>query len=220
MMKKKLAVVMCAVGLTMGLAACGGTDTKSTPEAQTESTQKTASGKEDQKEEQTLTGATFELPLLYDDADELIEYVPFAPVGSSYAEAMMQVSGYTYTFIPDGTEYTMNVECECGTPGEDTSMYLKRTYEFKGTCTAEGDVYTLNAPEHCTMKQESAGQFAASSGEGGADYWGPNGLEIDETFANEEGYAGVSTGEKILTSFQPCTATVDGDSVSFAALTE
>ena len=34
----------------MGLAACGGTDSKSTSETQTESTQKTASGKEDQKE--------------------------------------------------------------------------------------------------------------------------------------------------------------------------
>ena len=34
----------------MGLAACGGTDSKSTTETQTESTQKTASGKEDQKE--------------------------------------------------------------------------------------------------------------------------------------------------------------------------
>lgn len=92
-----------------------------------------------------------------------------------------------------------------GTPGEDTTMYMKRDYTFTGTCTADGDVYTLDTPEHFTMTQETAGQFAATSGEGGADFWGPNGLTIDETYTNDDNYNGLTAAD-ILAAFQPCKA--------------
>ncbi len=131
-----------------------------------------------ESEEETAEGAVLTTDLLFNDADEFVNYVPFAPIGNSYAEAMMQVTGYTYTFIPDGDTYTLELVYECGTPGEDTTMYMKRDYTFTGTCTADGDVYTLDTPEHFTMTQETAGQFAATSGEGGADFWGDNQTDL------------------------------------------
>ena len=64
------------------------------------------------------------------------------------------------------------------------------------------------------MTQETAGQFAATSGEGGADFWGPNGLTIDETYTNDDNYNGL-TADDILAAFQPCKAIVNGDALSF-----
>lgn len=211
MMKKKVAALMCAAVMAVGMTACGGTKAQ-TQETQTETTEANT-----EAAEETAEGATFTTDLLYNDADELVDYVPFSPTGNSYAEAMMQVTGYTYTFIPDGDTYTLNMTYECGTPGEDTTMYMARHYSFSGTCKADGDVYTLDAPAHLTVTQETAGQFAATSGEGGADYWGPNGLTIDETYTNENDYNGL-TPSKILENFQPCKAIVNGNSLSFEAL--
>lgn len=220
MMKKKVAALMCAAVMAVGMTACGGSKAQTpaqTESSQTQETQTEAAAENTEVEEETAEGATFTIDLLYNDADELVEFVPFSPTGNSYAEAMMQVTGYTYTFIPDGDAYTLNMTYECGTPGEDTTMYMARHYSFSGTCTADGDVYTLDAPEHLTVTQETAGQFAATSGEGGADYWGENGLTIDETYTNENGYNGL-TPSKILGAFQPCKAIVNGNSLSFEAL--
>lgn len=214
MMKKKVAAFMCVAVMAVGMTACGESKTQ-TPK-QTESSQ-TQTETIAENTEETAEGATFTTDLLYNDADELVDYVPFSPTGNSYAEAMMQVTGYTYTFIPDGDTYTLNMTYECGTPGEDTTMYMARHYSFSGTCKADGDVYTLDAPAHLTVTQETAGQFAATSGEGGADYWGPNGLTIDETYTNENDYNGL-TPSKILENFQPCKAIVNGNSLSFEAL--
>lgn len=214
MMKKKVAAFMCVAVMAVGMTACGESKTQ-TPK-QTESSQ-TQTETIAENTEETAEGATFTTDLLYNDADELVDYVPFSPTGNSYAEAMMQVTGYTYTFIPDGDTYTLNMTYECGTPGEDTTMYMARHYSFSGTCKADGDVYTLDAPAHLTVTQETAGQFAATSGEGGADYWGPNGLTIDETYTNENDYNGL-TPSKILENFQPCKAIVNGESLSFEAL--
>ena len=220
MMKKKVAALMCAAVMAVGMTACGGSEAQTpaqTESSQTQETQTETTAESTEAAEETAEGATFTTDLLYNDADELVDYVPFSPVGNSYAEAMMQVTGYTYTFIPDGDTYILNMTYECGTPGEDTTMYMARHYSFSGTCTADGDVYTLDAPEHLTVTQETAGQFAATSGEGGADFWGPNGLSIDETYANEEGYNGLTPSD-ILGAFQPCKAIVNGDSLSFEAL--
>ena len=126
----------------------------------------------------------------------------------------MQVTGYTYIFNSDETTYTLEMAYECGTPGADTTMYMKRDYVFTGNCTMDGDAYVLDAPEHFTMTQETAGQFAATSGEGGADYWGPNGLTIDETYTNDDNYNGMDAAN-ILAAFQPCKAIVNGDTLSF-----
>ena len=216
MMKKKVMVLMCAAMVALGSMACGSNDTAASAgsSASLEETTKEADTEENATEEE---GYSFSTDLLYNDADELIVYVPYAPTDNSYAEAMTQVTGYTYAFLPEGTDYTLIVTYECGEPGADTTMYMKRTLEFTGTCTADGDNYSLNAPEHLKMTQETGGQFAATSGEGGADYWGPNGFTMDETFTNSEGYGGVYTGAEYLAAFSACTATVDGDSVSFEA---
>lgn len=215
-MKKKVVTMMCVAAMAIGMTACGEEKAAETP-AQSESsqTQETETqAAETESEEETAEGAVLTTDLLYNDADELINYVPFAPTGNSYAEAMMQVTGYTYTFVPDGDTYTVELVYECGTPGEDTTMYMKRDYVFTGTCTADGEAYVLDAPEHFTMKQETAGQFAATSGEGGADFWGPNGLTIDETYTNDDNYNGLDAAG-ILAAFQPCKAIVNGDTLSF-----
>lgn len=216
MMKKKVLAMMCVAAMAIGMTACGGEKAAETPaqseSSQTQETETQAAATE--SEEETAEGAVLTTDLLFNDADEFVNYVPFAPIGNSYAEAMMQVTGYTYTFIPDGDTYTLELVYECGTPGEDTTMYMKRDYTFTGTCTADGDVYTLDTPEHFTMTQETAGQFAATSGEGGADFWGPNGLTIDETYTNDDNYNGL-TADDILAAFQPCKAIVNGDALSF-----
>lgn len=194
-------------------------------------------GEEEKTEATAENGVKFtkEYETLMDDLDEPIEYVPARLLVSQQAEMMMQLTGYTYSLEPiDDTTYHFIVELECGTPGEDTALYLKRTYTWEGNYTVDGDVYTLEPAEHFNMVQESAGAFAATSGEGGADYWGPNGLEIDETFENTEGYnigasqdptgedsGAVSTGEGLLKRLEECTVTVDGDEiVSFGEIEE
>ena len=219
MKRKCLAVLLCTMVLGTGLAGCGNTENTAEGSTAVES-ESTEEPTEEPAEEEETGGFVKEIELLYNDADELNEYVPVAVLGSSQAETMMQVTGYTYTVNPiDDTNYELTVEFECGTPGEDTTLYMKRTFTYTGTYTEEGDVYTLNAAEHMTMTQETAGQFAAESGEGGADYWGPDGLSIDETFANDEGYAGLHTGADYLALMTGCTMTVDGSEiVSFAPL--
>lgn len=209
MMKKKVIAMMCVATMAIGMTACGS-EKKAEAPAQQESSQ----AQETESADETAEGATFTTDLLFNDADELINYVPFTPIRNSYTEAMMQVTGYTYSFIPDGDNYTLEVVYECGTPGADTTMYMKRDYVFTGKCILDGEAYVLDAPEHFTMKQETAGQFAAESGEGGADYWGPNGLTIDETYTNTDNYCGLA-GADILASFQPCKAIVSGDALSF-----
>ena len=216
MMKKKVLAMMWVATMAIGMTACGGEKTAETP-AQQESTQTQeteAAATEAESTDETTEGAVFTTELLFNDADELTDYVPFAPTGNSYAEAMMQVTGYTYIFNSDETTYTLEVAYECGTPGADTTMYMKRDYVFTGNCTMDGDAYVLEAPEHFTMTQETAGQFAATSGEGGADYWGPNGLTIDETYTNDDNYNGMDAAG-ILAAFQPCKAIVNGDALSF-----
>lgn len=106
MMKKKVAAFMCVAVMAVGMTACGESKTQ-TPK-QTESSQ-TQTETIAENTEETAEGATFTTDLLYNDADELVDYVPFSPTGNSYAEAMMQVTGYTYTFIPDGDTYTLNM---------------------------------------------------------------------------------------------------------------
>ena len=193
MMKKKVLAMMCVATMAIGMTACGGEKTAETP-AQQESTQTQeteAAATEAESTDETTEGAVFTTELLFNDAD-----------------------GYTYIFNSDETTYTLEVAYECGTPGADTTMYMKRDYVFTGNCTMDGDAYVLEAPEHFTMTQETAGQFAATSGEGGADYWGPNGLTIDETYTNDDNYNGMDAAG-ILAAFQPCKAIVNGDALSF-----
>ena len=175
MMKKKSIGNDVCSGMAIGMTACGGEKAgrdSGTVRKFPDTGDRNTGLRLTESEEETAEGAVLTTDLLFNDADEFVNYVPFAPIGNSYAEAMMQVTGYTYTFIPDGDTYTLELVYECGTPGEDTTMYMKRDYTFTGTCTADGDVYTLDTPEHFTMTQETAGQFAATSGEGGADFWG------------------------------------------------
>ena len=99
-MKKKVLVMMCVTTMAIGMTACGGEKTAETP-AQQESSQTQemeAAATEAESTDETTEGAVFTTELLFNDADELTDYVPFAPTGNSYAEAMMQVTGYTYIF--------------------------------------------------------------------------------------------------------------------------
>lgn len=187
-------------------------------------------GEETKTEAADTQKFTKEYETLLDDLDEPVEYVPALMIGSQEAEMMMQLNGYVYTLeTVDDSTYHFSVEYECGTPGEDSAVYLKRTYTWEGNYTVDGDVYTLEPAEHMNMVQESAGAFAATSGEGGTDYWGPNGMEFDETFENKEGYnIGAhedseydTAGEDLLNRLEKCTVTVDGDKiVSFGELEE
>ena len=91
-------------------------------------------------------------------------------------DAICRVTGYTYTFIPDGDTYTLELVYECGTPGRryHNARFTKRDYTFYWTCTADGDVYTLDTPEHFHNGTGETWQvsFAATSGEGGAGFLG------------------------------------------------
>ena len=114
MMKKKVLAMMCVATMAIGMTACGGEKTAETP-AQQESTQTQeteAAATEAESTDETTEGAVFTTELLFNDADELTDYVPFAPTGNSYAEAMMQVTGYTYIFNSDETTYTLEVAYE------------------------------------------------------------------------------------------------------------
>lgn len=219
MKKNMLSAIACVTVLTLGMgsmAGCGSNNEKTTAN-ETASEAETQTGTEAAETEaaQAGTSASVSYPLMYDDTDEsLLQYAPVLPVSGSYAELMMQVSGYTYTFDTlDDTTYELICIYECGTPGADTTMYMKRTLTYTGSYTADGGTYTLDFPEHFNMVQETAGQFAASSGEGGADFWGPNGLEIDETYAGGE-YDALSSGADWLALMDSCTVTVNGSEIT------
>lgn len=113
-MKKKVLAMMCVTTMVMGMTACGGEKTAETPAQQESSqTQETEAATEAESTDETTEGAVFTTDLLFNDADELTDYVPFVPTGNSYAEAMMQVTGYTYIFNSDETTYTLEDKGEC-----------------------------------------------------------------------------------------------------------
>lgn len=209
-MKRKFVKVMaCATVLTMAMAlsACGGSsDDASSEDASQEET-------EGEAEEESAGEYTVSYGVIYNEDEELEYEVPFNPIGSANAESMMQVTGYDWTFVPvDDANYELTLSYTCGEPGEDTAMYMKRTYVFGGTYTADGDTYTLDAAATLNFSQETGGQFAATSGEGGADFWGPDGLEFDETYANEDGYNGCNASD-IMAAFSPCKVNVSGSEI-------
>lgn len=212
-MKKKLVKAMaCAAALTMvlSLSACGGSGSDSSESGAADD----AVVEEVDADEEETSGYTVSYGVLYDDNEEEKYVFPFNPVGSPYAEAMMQVNGYDWTLeTVDDANYELTLVYSCGEDSEDTTMYMERTYVFGGTYTADGDTYTLDVPTTLQFSQHTAGQFAATSGEGGADTWGPDGLEFDETYTNDDGYNGC-TASDILAAFSACTVTVDGSEIT------
>lgn len=214
MRKHMMRALGCAMVLSVAMmtTACGGgsTDESKTPAAQ----------EGQQQDDQTSGVYTVHYGPLFNDDEEQQYVFPFVPMSSAYGEAMMQITGYDFSLdVTDASTYELTFSYECGENTEDTSMYMKRTYVFSGAYTADGDAYTLAAPEHLQFSQNTAGQFAATSGEGGADFWGPDGLSFDETYANENGYNGCDAAD-ILAAFSPCVATVSGDAISSFELTE
>lgn len=213
-MRKKLITTILALtigALSLGLAGCGASDSGNSNSG--------ASNELAVEESVQATGFEVSYGALYNDDEELSTYVPVLVTSNPYAEAMMQVTGYNYTLVPvDDTNYEFTVVQTCGIEGDDTPMFMQRTWVYSGTYTVDGDVYTLALPTGLNFNQETAGQFAAESGEGGADMWGPNGISFDETFTNPEGFGGLGTGEGYLGIMESCKVTVDGSSiVSFEA---
>jgi hypothetical protein len=169
-------------------------------------------------EEETAGIYSAHYGVMFNDEEEMKYVFPFVPVDTPYAEAMMQVAGYDYTLdVSDASSYALTLVMTCGSEEEDSSMFMERTYVFSGSYTGEGDSYTLEAPEHLQFSQRTAGSFAATSGEGGADFWGPDGLSFDETYANEDGYNGCSD---ILSKVSPCVVTVSGSEITEFVLSE
>lgn len=189
-LKKMLVLAMSAL-LVIACVACGnenaGNDAKDEKNEQQE-----------QQEQQEEKNDVYTINIK--DADTLLDtLLPEEHVGDQEFEMILSEIIITVTFGEDGN-YTYHTE-DISKYEEDHERWMHREYEWTGTYTKDGDVYTLDAPTKATKDFEAGSMFEKYQ-----DIFGAVGsfTEADDP--------------ELLDMFLPCTATVEGDTLVFDIL--
>ncbi|MCR5101539.1 MAG: hypothetical protein K6B41_09310, partial [Butyrivibrio sp.] len=124
--------------------------------------------------------------------------LPSTTVADSYSFEMIQLESVTADLTVDGNgNYTYHVK-DAGVLDENDPMYFDRDWTWTGTYTEEDGSYKLAVPTKCTKVYKCSDQFASYS-----DSFGEPG-----TFTEAD-------DDTLLEKFSPCTATVEGDTVTY-----
>lgn len=134
--------------------------------------------------------------LSFTDEDTLTSTTLPVTTVFSFSMMMLQESKVEVTFDGNGT-YTYKV-ADLGNTDPDDPMYFERNWSWTGSYTEADGVYTLSAPTSASESYKCGPTF--------------------ESYADIFGAPGEYTQEnkpELLTMFAACTATVDGESITF-----
>ena len=200
-MKKRVILLVMAAMMAFSCVACGGeTDnTDTNTEVNTEVTQNELQDFEGVSLDDGKAGEVYTLSFTDGASYEATVMPEEHFLGASMSFTGMQMDNITIKvkFYEDGT-YTY-VASDNSAVDMSHERWMHREHVWTGTYTKEDNVYTLSAPTAATLEFVGTKAYEAT-----ADMIGPLG-----SFTHE-------TRPELLTMFQEATATVDGDTITFA----